>query len=160
MTDIKALGPAKAAKLAAAFEIGRRAAATSQRTSCSIIRGGFMSSPGGIAGSHESVRLVLLTTKMTLLRAEEIFRGVYECTATPRDILKRRSFTTPTPSSCCTTIPAAIPRPAMLTAASPDACAGAAETMGILLQDHLIIGNILPNHANCPASASREHGFM
>jgi len=78
LTKIKALGPAKAAKLAAAFEIGRRAAReTSQRD---IVLDHPRSvyefiGPELQALSYESVRLLLLTTKLTLLRAEEIFRG-------------------------------------------------------------------------------------
>ena len=90
---IKALGPAKTAKLAAAFELGRRAAQESSHTEV------ILNTPQGIyrfigaemqALAHESVRVILLNTKLAVTRTEEVFRGsLNECTATPRDLLRK-----------------------------------------------------------------------
>jgi len=163
LTEIKALGPAKAAKLAAAFEIGRRAAReTSQRD---IV----LNHPRGVyefigpelqALSYESVRLVLLTTKLTLLRAEEIFRGsLNECTASPRDILKKALIHNAHAFILLHNHPSGDPTPSDAARRLTRRLREASETMGILLQDHLVIGT--PSESReLPYFSFREHGLL
>jgi DNA repair protein RadC len=163
LTKIKALGPAKAAKLAAAFEIGRRAAReTSQRD---IVLDHPRSvyefiGPELQALSYESVRLLLLTTKLTLLRAEEIFRGsLNECTAAPRDILKKALTHNAHAFILIHNHPSGDPAPSDADRRLTRRLREASETMGLLLQDHVIIGS--PSESReLPYFSFREHGLL
>jgi DNA repair protein RadC len=163
LTKIKALGPAKAAKLAAAFEIGRRAARES------LQRDIVLDHPQRVyefigselqALSYESVRLVLLTTKLTLLRAEEIFRGsLNECTAAPRDILKKALIHSAHAFILIHNHPSGDPAPSDADRRLTRRLREASETMGLLLQDHLIIGS--PSESReLPYFSFREHGLL
>lgn len=163
LTALKSLGPAKVAKLSAAFEIGRRAAReVSQRE---IVLNDARSvyefiGPEMQALGYESVRLILLTTKLTLLRAEEIFRGsLNECTAAPRDLIRKvlvhnaHAFILVHNHPSGDTTPSDADR--RLTRRLHDAAA----TMGIPLSDHLIIGT-LSESRTLPYFSFREHGLL
>lgn len=88
----KALGPAKAAHLAAAFELGRRA----ERESLKETR---LQSPEEVyqylgaemqSLSYESVRVILLNTRYALIRCDEVFKGALnESVCHPREILRK-----------------------------------------------------------------------
>lgn len=88
----KALGPAKAANLAAAFELGRRAERESLKET-------HLQTPGEIyqylgaemqSLSYESVRVLLLNTRYALIRCDEVFKGALnESVCHPREILRK-----------------------------------------------------------------------
>lgn len=163
LTALKSLGPAKAAKLAAAFEIGRRAAReVSQREIVldDARRVYEFIGPEMQALSYESVRLVLLTSKLTLLRAEEIFRGsLNECTATPRDIIRKVLVHNAYAFVLIHNHPSGDPAPSEVDRRLTRRLHAAAEAIGISLQDHLIIGTPTATRA-VPYFSFREHGLM
>lgn len=88
----KALGPAKAANLAAAFELGRRA----EKETLKEIR---LQTPDEVyqhlaaemqALSYESVRVILLNTRFAVIRIDEVFKGALnESVCHPREILRK-----------------------------------------------------------------------
>jgi DNA repair protein RadC len=87
----RGLGPAKTALISAAFELGRRAASESmdqmKMDTPEQIYAYFGSELSAL--SQESVRVLLLNTKLCLIKQQEIFRGsVNECMAHPREILQ------------------------------------------------------------------------
>ncbi len=162
LTKIKALGPAKAAKLAAAFELGRRAREGSQsdivldhpRRVFNFI------GPEMQALSHESVRLILLTTKLTLMRCEEVFRGsINESTAAPRDLIRKALIHNAHAFILLHNHPSGDPTPSDADRRLTRRLREAAETMGILLQDHLIIGTPSDSRPQ-PYFSFKEHGML
>lgn len=163
LTSIKALGPAKAAKLAAAFEIGRRAARENAEPDIPL------DSPERVyefAGSemqalgYESVRLLLLTTKMTLLRMDELFRGsLTECTASPRELLRKALVHNAPSFILIHNHPSGDPTPSDADRRTTRRLRDAAATMDITLQDHVIIG--APSESRVkPYFSFREHGMI
>ena len=88
----KALGPAKAAHLAAAFELGRRAEKESPNET-------HLQTPDEVyqflgaemqSLNHESVRVILLNTRYALIRYDEVFKGALnESVCHPREILRK-----------------------------------------------------------------------
>lgn len=162
LTDIKALGPAKAALLAAGFEIGRRA--RDERQPDIVLNDPrrvyeFMG-PELQALGHESVRLILLTTKLTVMRSEEIFRGsLSECTATPRDLIRKALIHNAHAFILLHNHPSGDPTPSDADRRLTRRLREASETMGILLQDHLIIGT--PSESReLPYFSFREHALL
>lgn len=162
LTRIKSLGPAKAAKLAAAFEIGRRAREASQPDI-------LLNEPQRVyqfigpelqALGYESVRLILLTTKLTLLRTDEVFRGsLNECTATPRDLIRKALIHNAHAFILLHNHPSGDPTPSDADRRLTRRLRDAAETMGVPLQDHLIIGT--PSDSRLlPYFSFREHGLL
>ncbi|MBL9132939.1 MAG: DNA repair protein RadC [Verrucomicrobiaceae bacterium] len=162
LTSIKALGPAKAAKLAAAFELGRRArdSSTADVLLDQPRRVYDYIGPELQALGYESVRIILLTTKLTLLRSDEIFRGsLNECTATPRDILKKALLHNAHALILIHNHPSGDPAPSDADRRLTRRLRDAAETMGLPLQDHLIIGT--PSDSRpLPYFSFREHGLL
>lgn len=163
LTEIKQLGPAKAAKLAAAFEIGRRAARESSD------RDILLDQPQRVydfigselqALHYESVRLILLTTKLTLMRSEEVFRGsLNECTATPRDLIRKALIHNAYAFILLHNHPSGDPTPSDADRRLTRRLRDAAETMGVPLQDHIIIG--APSESRpLPYFSFREHGLL
>ncbi|MGV3659364.1 MAG: RadC family protein [Prosthecobacter sp.] len=163
LTSIKALGPAKAAKLAAAFEIGRRASREAAP------RDIFLNTPQNVyefagpemqALSYESVRLVLLTTKLTLMRMDEVFRGTLnECNASPRELLRKALAHNAHAIILLHNHPSGDPTPSDADRRATRRLRDAAATMDILLQDHVIIGS--PSESRpTPFYSFREHGMI
>lgn len=163
LTEIKALGPAKAAKLAAAFEIGRRAARET------LERDVLLDSPDRVyelvgsemqALNYESVRLVLLTTKMTLLRMDELFRGsLTECTASPRELLRKALVHNAPSFILLHNHPSGDPTPSDADRRTTRRLRDAGATMDITLQDHVIIGAPSESREK-PYFSFREHGML
>ena len=163
LTKIKALGPAKAAKLAATFEIGRRAARKSSE------RDILLNTPEMVyqfigselqALHYESVRLILLTTKLTLMRCDEVFRGsLNECTASPRDLIRKALIHNAYAFILLHNHPSGDPTPSDADRRLTRRLRDAAETMGVPLQDHLIIGSPSDSRAQ-PYFSFREHGLL
>lgn len=163
LTGIKALGPAKAAKLAAAFEIGRRAAReTAERdvmldSPLSVYE---FAGPEMQALNYESVRLIMLTTKMTLLRMDELFRGsLNECSASPRELLRKALVHNAFAIILLHNHPSGDPTPSDADRRITRRLRDAAATMDIPLQDHLIIGSPSESRST-PYFSFREHGMI
>lgn len=163
LTGIKALGPAKAAKLAAAFEIGRRAARETAE------RDVMLDSPLSVyefagpelqALNYESVRLIMLTTKMTLLRMDELFRGsLNECSASPRELLRKALVHNAFAIILLHNHPSGDPTPSEADRRITRRLRDAAATMDIPLQDHIIIGSPSESRST-PYFSFREHGMI
>ena len=88
---MKGIGPAKAAELAAAFELGGRLAAEKFReTKVDRPEAVYdLLGPEMRALSKESLRVILLNTRHCLIRVEEVSLGsLNESVAHPREILK------------------------------------------------------------------------
>ncbi len=162
LTEIKSLGPAKAAKLAAAFELGHRSREASQSD---IV----LNEPNLIykfigpelqALGHESVRVILLTTRLTLLRTDEVFRGsLNECTAAPRDLLRKALIHNAYAFILIHNHPSGDPTPSDADRRITRRLREAAEATGLLLQDHLIIGT--PSESRVlPYFSFKEHGML
>ncbi|HEY1052933.1 MAG TPA: DNA repair protein RadC [Prosthecobacter sp.] len=163
LTEIKALGPAKAAKLAAAFEIGRRAAReTAQRDILldSPISVYEFAAPEMQALNYESVRLILLTTKLTLMRMDELFRGsLNECSASPRELLRKALVHNAFAIILLHNHPSGDPTPSDADRRITRRLRDAAATMDIPLQDHIIIGSPSESRVT-PYFSFREHGMI
>lgn len=163
MGKIKSLGPAKTAKLAAAFELGRRAAQEASAVEM------FLDSPARVYDfiggelqslSHESVRIILLNTKLAVTRAEEVFRGsLNECTAAPRDLLRKALIHNAHAFVLVHNHPSGDPAPSDADRRITRRLREAADATGIVLQDHVIIGTPSPARA-LPYFSFREHGML
>ncbi len=162
LTKIKALGPAKAAKLAAAFELGRRSREASQSdivlNEPSLIY--KFIGPELQALGHESVRVILLTTRLTLLRTDEVFRGsLNECTAAPRDLLRKALIHNAHAFILIHNHPSGDPTPSDADRRITRRLREAADATGLLLRDHVIIGT--PSESRpLPYFSFKEHGML
>ena len=163
LNEIKALGPAKPAKLAAAFELGRRAA---QESSSAEV---LLNTPQSIyhfigtemqALGHESVRVILLNTRLAVTRSEEVFRGsLNECTAAPRDLLRKALIHNAHAFVLIHTHPSGDPTPSDADRRITRRLREASETTGVVLQDHIIIGSPAESRP-LPYFSFREHGML
>ncbi|MEZ5387337.1 MAG: DNA repair protein RadC [Prosthecobacter sp.] len=163
LSKIKALGPAKTAKLAAAFELGRRAARESSDNEV------VLNTPQDVyhfigaemqALGHESVRIILLNTKLAVTRSEEVFRGsLNECTATPRDLLRKALIHNAHAFILIHNHPSGDPTPSDADRRVTRRLREASETTGIVLQDHIIIGTPADSRP-LPYFSFREHGML
>ena len=143
LSRIKALGPAKTAKLAAAFEHGRRA---QQITDAEVI----LDRPQDIyayvgaemqALGHESVRIILLSTKLAVIRSEEAFRGsLNECVSHPRDLLRKVLIHNAYAFILVHNHPSGDPTPSKADIDMTRLIAETAKPLGIAVHDHLIVG--------------------
>lgn len=162
LSRIKALGPAKTAKLAAAFELGRRA---QQITDAEVI----LDRPQDIyayvgaemqALGHESVRIILLSTKLAVIRSEEAFRGsLNECVSHPRDLLRKVLIHNAYAFILVHNHPSGDPAPSDADRRITRRLRDASEATGVQLQDHVIIGAPSTSHAQ-PYFSFREHGML
>jgi DNA repair protein RadC len=89
--QFRGLGPAKAAHIAAAFELGRRAAQEDFKdepmSEPEMVYRYF--GPDMARLGHESVRLLVLDTKLRLIHDEQVFKGsLNEAQAHPREIMR------------------------------------------------------------------------
>ena len=89
--DFRGLGPAKAAHIAAAFELGRRAAQEDIKdepmNEPELVYRYFGADMARLG--HETVRLLVLDTKLRLVHDEEVFKGsLNEAQGHPREIMR------------------------------------------------------------------------
>eukprot|EP01031_Cornospumella_fuschlensis_P052454 gene52454-64112_t len=139
----KALGPAKATHLAAAFELGRRAEQEELKESP-------MNSPDLIyrylgaemqALGHESLRVLLLNTRLHLMHQEEVFKGtVNETVAHPREILNRVIVNRAYAFAVVHNHPSGDPSPSEADRRMTRRLREGAELLGLVFMDHIIIG--------------------
>ncbi|MDZ4290075.1 MAG: DNA repair protein RadC [Prosthecobacter sp.] len=143
LTTKKALGPAKAAHLAAAFELGRRA---EQQAAKELP----MDNPEAIyrllgaemqALGHESLRVVLLNTRLHLMQQVEVSMGtVNETVAHPRDILNKVITYKAYAFAVAHNHPSGDPTPSEADRRMTRRLKEGAELLGLVFMDHIIIG--------------------
>jgi DNA repair protein RadC len=153
LISTKALGPAKAALLSAAFELGRRA----EREHLLEVP---LSSPDHIyefigpdmqSLAHEAVRVLLVNSRLGFIRQEQISYGtVNESLAHPRDVLRPALLHAAFGFILVHNHPSGDPSPSEADFRMTRRVRDAAEVIGIKFLDHLIIG--------APA-ASRSHPY-
>ncbi len=162
LTQNHALGPAKAALVAASFELGRRA----ERESLVDIP---LESPAQVhaflapemqALSHESVRVLLLNTRNCFIRQDEVFRGgLNESLSHPREILRKAIMHSASAFILAHNHPSGDPSPSSADISTTRRIKEAAQTLGVALHDHIIIG--APAEGRAVAYYSfREHGLL
>jgi DNA repair protein RadC len=159
---VKGVGPAKAVQLAAAFGLGSRLA---QET----FTRHPMNEPYMVynllgaemrALTHESLRVVLLDTKLHLMRVEEVFVGTLnESLAHPREIF-RPAFLFPAFAIIVVhNHPSGDPRPSDADKRLTRRLRDAADLLRINLQDHVIVGGHSADWAK-PYYSFKEAGII
>jgi len=161
LSRIKGVGPAKAVQLAAAFGLASRLARES-------IDRQPISTPAHIyellgaelrALSRESLRVVLLDTKLQLIRIEEISHGTLnETSAHPREILRPALLYAAYAFVLVHNHPSGDPTPSEPDRRLTARLAEAARLLQIHLHDHLIIGS--PGNGRQPWFSFREVGLL
>ena len=157
-----ALGKAKAATLAAAFELGRRA----ERELGRDLR---VQSPEEVfkllgaelqALNHESLRVILVNTRFNLIRHEEVFRGALnESLAHPREILRRAVIHAAYAFIVVHNHPSGDPSPSEADRQLTRRLREAGEVLKVPLADHVIIGTTSPSR-QVPYFSFREAGLL
>lgn len=158
----RALGPAKAAHLAAAFEIGKRAEREWARevpmNSPDLIYKYLAAEMQCLA--HESVRVLLVNTRLHLQRDEEVFRGsVNETVAHPREILQMAIVHKAYGFALAHNHPSGDPRPSEADKVLTRRLKEGAQILGLNFMDHVIIGLPGENRGQ-PYFSFRESGLL
>lgn len=158
----KGLGPAKAAVLAAAFELGRRSARESKRHEP-------LNDPSLIfeyiglemqALPHEEVHVLLVNTRLELIRHERLYKGsINESIAQPRDILRCAMQHSAYAFIVVHNHPSGDPSPSEADRHFTRRLIDASELMRIPLTDHLIIGAPSPQR-DSPFYSFRQAGII
>jgi len=162
LASMRALGPAKAAHLAAAFEMGRRAEQADAKEvplNCPEQTYKFIGTEMQ-ALSYESVRIILLNTKLCLMRSEELFRGsLNESSAHPREIMQKAIIHKAYAFTLVHNHPSGDPSPSEADRRLTRRLKEAADILGIHFMDHLIIGS--PAEGRSQAYFSfKEHSLL
>ncbi|MEQ1851752.1 MAG: DNA repair protein RadC [Chthoniobacteraceae bacterium] len=161
LAAVHGVGPAKATQLAAAFELGTRLARES-------LTGMPLDTPARIyelLGTEmrqlgkESLRVVMLDTKLRLLRTEEVSLGsLNECLAHPREILRPVVLQNAFAFILVHNHPSGDPSPSDADRRLTVRIADAARLMQVTFSDHIIIGSPAPGR---PSYFSfREAGIL
>lgn len=157
-----ALGPAKAAHLAAAFELGRRAERFWVKDTpldepekvYRYLAAEMQSLP------HETLRVLLLNSRFHLMRDEVIFTGtVNETMAHPRDILRPAVIHKAYAFTVVHNHPSGDPTPSTADRAFTRKIKDAADVLSIRFCDHVIIG-IPEQGGRQPYYSFREMGSL
>ena len=161
LARIKGVGPAKAVQLAAAVGLASRLARENlDRQS--------VETPGQIwellgaemrALPTESLRVVLLDTKLKLIRSDEVFRGsVNECMAHPREIFRPALLHSAYALIVVHNHPSGDPVPSDADRRLTTRLREVAELMQIRLIDHIILGS--GDGGRQPWFSFREAGML
>ncbi|MEY2669492.1 MAG: hypothetical protein RJA59_2130 [Pseudomonadota bacterium] len=138
------IGPARAAALAAAFELGRRGAWAPPR------RGDRILEPGRVAellrpmahAERECFHVVLLDVRGRLLRAERVAEGsLTQCPVSPRDALRPAVRVGAHGVIFAHNHPSGDPSPSPEDADLTERLRAAAELVGVLARDHVIVAS-------------------
>ena len=158
---MKGVGPAKAVQLAAAFGLG-------QRLAFETIAARPMERPEAVYEllgaemrtlERESLRVVLLDTKLHLLRVEEISLGsLNETTAHPREILRPAVVYAAFAFVLVHNHPSGDPTPSDADRRMTRKLIEAANLLQIRMNDHIIIG--APQPGKRPYFSFAEAGMM
>jgi DNA repair protein RadC len=136
------IGPARAAAIAAAFELGRRGAWSPPQ------RGERCLDPGRVYelmrhaahGEREAFHVVLLDVRGRLLRAVQVAEGsLSQCPVSPRDALRPAVREGAHGIVFCHNHPSGDPSPSADDVDLTERLRAAAELVGILARDHVIV---------------------
>ncbi len=161
LSGVKGIGLAKALQLAAAFELGKRLAQESPAR-------GKLDSPDLVYDllgpemrmlSKESLRAVLLDTRLRLLRVEEIALGtISECIAHPREVFRPVLVHSASAIILAHNHPSGDPSPSAADIQMSRRMADAARVLQIRFLDHVIIGS--PAEGRLPYYSFKEAGVL
>jgi len=141
--QFRGLGPAKAAHIAAAFELGRRAAQEDLKdepmNEPELVYRYF--GPDMARLGHETVRLLVLDTKLRLVHDELVFQGsLNEAQAHPREIMRVAVVHRAYAMILAHNHPSGDPTPSDADRRFTQRMKQCAEMMQVQFCDHLIIG--------------------
>ena len=162
LAKLRGLGPAKAAILAAAFELGRRSAREAKRDE-----------PMGTAEiifeyiglemqalNHEEVHVLMLNSKLCLIHHERLYKGgLNESVAHPRDIMRTALQHAAFAFALVHNHPSGDPTPSEADRHFTRNLAEAAELLRVHFVDHVIIGHPAPDRAY-PYFSFRSAGLI
>jgi DNA repair protein RadC len=136
------IGPARAAAVAAAFELGRRGAWAPPRRGerCLDPRRVFELMRHAAHAEREGFHVVLLDVRGRLIRAAQVAEGsLSQCPVSPRDALRPAVRDGAHSIVFCHNHPSGDPSPSADDAELTDRLRAAAELVGILARDHVIV---------------------
>lgn len=155
------IGPAKSLELAAAFEIGKRLARSREARP-------VLDSPEKIYDvfgqefltfRRESLRVVLLDTKLRLMLIEEVSSGsINECVAHPREIFRPAIIHSAYAVVVVHNHPSGDPQPSGADRRLTASLREAAALLQINLIDHMIMGS--PDDGRLPYFSFRDAGLL
>jgi DNA repair protein RadC len=161
LASVKGIGLAKALQLAAAFELGKRLAQESPAR-------GKLDTPELVYEllgpemrmlSQESLRAILLDTRLRLLRVEEIALGtISECVAHPREVFRPALIHSAFAVIIAHNHPSGDPSPSAADVNMSRRMAEAARVLQIRLLDHVIIG--APAQDRLPYYSFKQAGVL
>lgn len=161
LSQIKGVGPAKACQLAAAFGLGQRL------TRESIVRAP-MDAPEQVCAvlademrtlHRESLRILLLDTKLRLMRIEEVSLGsLNESLAHPREVFRPAIIHAAYAVVLAHNHPSGDPTPSEADHRLTRRLAEGAKLLQIVLLDHIIIG--APSEGRATYFSFREAGIV
>jgi DNA repair protein RadC len=162
LAALKGLGPAKAAILAAAFELGRRSAREIARETPLDLPAKVFDYLGlqMLALNHEEVHLLCLNARLQLEHHELIFRGsLTETSAHPREILRPVMIRTSHAFMIVHNHPSGDPNPSEADRRFTRSLRDAADLLRLKFTDHIIIGH--PSESrSLPYFSFRESGLL
>lgn len=158
---VSGIGKAKSIELAAAFEIGKRLARSREERP-------VLDTPERIyevfgqefqALRRESLRVILLDTKLRLVLTEEIALGsINECVAHPREIFRPAIIHSAYAVVLVHNHPSGDPQPSAADRRLTSSLREAASLLQINLIDHLILGS--PDGGRLPYFSFRDAGLL
>ena len=160
-TAAPGIGPAKAAELAAAFELGKRLARGEAERPVLDNAGVIYETFGAEfqARDREWLRVLLLDTKLRLLALEDVALGsLNECIAHPREIFRPAIMHSAYAAILMHNHPSGDPTPSQADHRLTRQLADAAKLLQINFLDHIIIG--LPDGGRVPYFSFREAGIL
>ena len=160
--DFKGLGLAKACQVAAAIELGRRVGVAD-------VSGGLMATPARVEElmgpelrrkDREEVWVLLLNTKLRLLRRAQVSRGsVNETAVQPQEILREALGAEAVYGLVVVhNHPSGDPAPSPADLDFTRRLRDGAKTVGVVLQDHVIIG--VAREGRAGYYSFREAGYL
>ena len=158
----RGLGPAKAALVAAAFELGRRATQEALKEQPMDDPETIVEFIGAELQSlnHEEVHVLLLSTRLTLIHRECIFQGgLNESVAHPREILKKALLHSAHAFVLVHNHPSGDPTPSTADREFTRRLRDGSELLRVNLLDHIIIGHPA-EHRPRPYFSFREAGLV
>ena len=161
LAKVRGLGPAKTALISAAFELGRRAVMESleqEKLDTPELVHAYLGSEMS-ALSQESVRVLLLNTKLCLIKQCELFRGtINESVIHPREVMREAVTHSAHAFVLVHNHPSGDPTPSEADRRMTRKMREAAATMMIHFFDHVIIG--LPREGRPPFYSFRAAGAI
>jgi DNA repair protein RadC len=161
LSRTKGVGPAKGVQLAAAFELATRLAKQTPSREVIDTPAQVWSLLGGEMSmlTRESLRVILVDTKLKLLRVEEISLGsLNEAIGHPREIFRPALLYSAYGLLVVHNHPSGDPSPSEADRRLTQRLRGAAELLSIRLLDHVILGNA--EGGRVPWFSFREAGVL